>query len=103
MAEKDENVFEMVKSCQELLDFQKAGFERGKAKGKSMKVNFSDLVWNLRRQFGQYETAYQNYLLLPKHTRKAKRAKAIFELKKSLADLSNQADCVFVKLKEIEG
>ena len=79
-------LYNKISSDKELRDLEIEGFVRGAKKGKSMDVSLKELMQSLRKQYLDWLEAYNS--------------KKIPDMKRTIADLRNDAGCVFLKLKE---
>ncbi len=88
-------LLQQIRDNKELLDLEERGFKRGDEKGKTMNVSVMELVDNLEKQYLDFLKSCQfssSFSLT--YNREG--------MKKTLADVINNAGCLFLKLVEEE-
>ena len=80
-----------------LRTFEILGFLRGEQKGKTMNVDPYALMEGVRKQMLDLEARWATYYVTIMPSLKEKHLE---EVEKAIADLRNNAGCLFLKLEE---
>jgi hypothetical protein len=86
---------ERILKNKELKAFEFSGFLRGEMRGKTMDVPLVEVVDSLRKQYKDFDYAWSFYVTMG-------GGKSREGLKRALADIRNNAGCLFLKLVEEE-
>jgi len=82
----------------ELIDLEKAGFERGEKRGKTMNCDWIVLSRALEKQIADLQYAIDIGLI----EATSEGLTNLAEIKRCIADVRNVAGCLFLKIQEAE-
>lgn len=92
-----------IRDNEELKFLEMAGFMKGSNEGKTVNVPPKEVIKSLNKQIEDYETACFNFTIAEEiGDFKLTKSNTILSLKRALANLRNNAACLFMKLQEAE-